>query len=439
VTDGSNLLAGDGESASGHMGSMHSRAGLGSATGMRSLLMLTYHFPPSGASGSHRLLGFARHLPASGWRTVVVAPPKLPWEALDPQLSTLLPPETVIHTVPHELAGLAGLPIRLFAYYTSWLPRAWPVCVRAIRTHKPAAVLTSGPPHAIHVLGLFVKRRFGLPWVADFRDPWVAGTPAARARGPKTRIAQALESAVMRRSDIILGNAPNASELIRSSYPSAAAKVCTITNGYDDERFIAGDPAGTGAIDIVHPGQIYAGRDPRPFLNALSAVASTRTRRDRPVRAIFVGDLNHGSRSARLVDEIATRGLEELAEVRKHVPYETSLQLMRGAGILLLLDSPGRKIGVPAKLYEFIGASRPILALCEEDSDTAWVLRRSGTVYRIAVPSSSEAIRVALMDLIELIDAGASFARRPENTPFTRKSLAAELARVLNEVITEAK
>jgi glycosyltransferase involved in cell wall biosynthesis len=436
VIDGLNVLPGESEPASGRMESVRSSAGVELLSGMRSLLVLTYHFPPSAASGSHRLLGFARHLPGSGWRTIVVAPPRLPWEALDPQLSSLLPPETVVYSVPHELSGATGLPLRLLAYYSSWLPRAWPVCVRAIRIHKPAAILTSGPPHAIHVLGLLLKRRFGLPWVADFRDPWVAGTAAARARGLRSRLAQALESAVMRRSDRILGNAPNASELIRSNYPSAAAKVRTITNGYDAERFSEAEPAASGAIDIVHPGQIYAGRDPRPFLDALSAVASTRSAGGRPVRAIFVGDLNHGSRSTRLADEIARRGLQTLAEVRVHVPYETSLLLMTGAGILLLLDSPGRKVGVPAKLYEYIGAARPILALCDEDGDTAWVLRRSGAVYRIADPSSSEAIRVALMDLVEMVDAGASFARRcrPENTPFTRESLAAELAHVLNEI-----
>src|SRR5438309_8311223 len=68
---------------------------------LRNVLMVTYHFPPSAASGSFRLLGFARHLPGHGWRSVVVAPPSLPWEPVDPELVDQIPPDTAIYTAPY--------------------------------------------------------------------------------------------------------------------------------------------------------------------------------------------------------------------------------------------------------------------------------------------------------------------------------------------------
>ena len=87
--------------------------------------------------------------------------------------------------------------------------------------------------------------------------------------------------------------------------------------------------------------------------------------------------------------------------LEEQVPYEQSIRTMVEADVLLLLDSPGRRAGVPAKLYEYIGAGRPILALAEPESDVAWVLRESGVAHRIAPPLDPEAIRRALTELLQ--------------------------------------
>src|SRR5512135_183957 len=98
---------------------------------LRSVLILTYHFPPSAASGSFRLLGFVRHLPKFGWRSVVVAPPRIPWEPTDEALLDQLPPETALYHVPYPESRL-WKPVRKFAPYGVWLPAAWAGCRRAI-------------------------------------------------------------------------------------------------------------------------------------------------------------------------------------------------------------------------------------------------------------------------------------------------------------------
>src|SRR5205814_10190794 len=89
---------------------------------MPTLLMLTYHFPPSAAVGSFRMLGFARHLPKFGWRTVVVAPPSLPWEPDDPALAARVPAETVVYPVPYPKR--APKVLRWMAPFSAWLPYA---------------------------------------------------------------------------------------------------------------------------------------------------------------------------------------------------------------------------------------------------------------------------------------------------------------------------
>src|SRR4051794_24701073 len=109
---------------------------------VRSVLILTFHFPPSAASGSFRMLGFARHLPKYGWRPLVVAPPSLHWEPTDPGLAAQIPPEAVVEYVPYP-RGLLTLPLRRYAPYLAWFVKAWLAAGRLCRLHRPEAILTS--------------------------------------------------------------------------------------------------------------------------------------------------------------------------------------------------------------------------------------------------------------------------------------------------------
>src|SRR3954452_10113807 len=108
---------------------------------LRNLLMVTYHFPPSAASGTFRLLGFARHLPKFGWRTTVVAPPELPWEPVDRELLKHVPEVTTILATPYPRQ--APKVLRWAGPNALWLPSAWSACLRGVRETRPDAVLTS--------------------------------------------------------------------------------------------------------------------------------------------------------------------------------------------------------------------------------------------------------------------------------------------------------
>jgi glycosyltransferase involved in cell wall biosynthesis len=391
---------------------------------LRRALIVTYHFPPSSASGSFRLLGFARHLPRAGWAAVVVAPPRLPWEAVDPELLRQVPPETVLYSVSfHE--NRLSLPLRLWAPFTSWLVKAWPACVRAVRRDRPEVVLTSGPPHLVHTLGLLVKRRFGIPWVADFRDPWIACTPRQSGSTWRDRAEARLERAVMHRADRIIANAPNACDALRQEFPEAAGRMAVITNGFDPERFPPPAATGGDSFTIIYSGSIYAGRDPRLFLDAVRTWVAGRPAGVRPVRVAFFGCIE----ADYLAAEVRARGLEGVVTIHGQIPYAESLAAMARSDVLLLLDSPGRRIGVPAKLYEYLGAGRPVLALSEADGDTAWVLRESGLPHRIAPPDDPAAILEALAGLATEVESGrAAVGPGSGRLQFTREMMASRLA-----------
>jgi hypothetical protein len=409
------------------------KADEGEAAGKK-VLIITYHFPPSSASGSFRMLGFARHLPRYGWDPIVVAPPSLPWEPVDRGLLGQVPPTTTVCPVPYSQTPLLK-PVRKFAPFAIWLASAWGPCVRAVHVHRPHAMLTSGPPHWVHLLGLFLKRRFGIPWLADFRDPWATNNPYAPRGRLRTRWLGFWESAVVRNADTIIGNVPAACAGMQAAHPAHRHKMVPITNGYDPELFPEPGPRDPTSerLSIMHAGMVYAGRDPRPFLDAL-ADESLPHRLGGPLpRVRFIGRAPARQTGFDLAAEVQKRGLEHCVTVEDQLPYRAALQAMIDADILLLLDSPGRRMGVPAKAYEYVGAGRPIFALAEEDGDLGWVIRESGVCHRIAPPTDAQRIGVALADLVLQVRTGA--VPRPgqeRQSRFTREASAQELARVLD-------
>jgi glycosyltransferase involved in cell wall biosynthesis len=400
----------------------------------RRLLILTYHFPPSAAAGAFRTLGFVRHLPRFGWQAVVVAPPRLPYEPTDEALLGRVPPEAVVYRIPYP-ERLIWKPIRRFFPFGIWLPFAALRCYRAIRAHRPNAVLTSGPPHAIHLLGRHLRRWAGLPWVADFRDPWVAGDRSAMHPNPHPWERRG-ELSVMREADAVVVNTPGASDLMCRAYPQYAAKVTAITNGYDPEPFEANPipPLSGPTIEIVHTGVIYASRSPGPFLEAVRGLDSAALA-GRGLRVRLIGNILDQGPKDEIADQVG-QGLNASVCLEDRVPYPQAVRAMVQADLLLLLDTPGRRAGVPAKLYEYIGAGRPILALAEPESDVAWVLRESGLPHRVAPPRDPQAIRSALSELLQdPTTARGAAAHRPISARFTREHLTGELASLLDSCL----
>jgi glycosyltransferase involved in cell wall biosynthesis len=272
--------------------------------------------------------------------------------------------------------------------------------------------------------------------VADFRDPWVA--TADRGDWPRWRRAweACWEKAVLCHADVVVANAPLACARLQQSFPAFARKMISVANGYDPERFAARDspPRGSGGLTIVHAGNLYGGRDARPFLDALQQLTSAAPHGQTPCRVKFIGRVDEGDTD--LHAELRRRGLGAAVEVTGPLPYEAALRHMIDADLLLLLDSPGRHIGVPAKLYEYLGARRPILALAEREGDVALVLHQSGLPYRLAPPADAAAILRALKELGGGIRTGTLAPPDPQALPrFTRAGAARQLAEAMDRCL----
>jgi len=394
---------------------------------MRKVLLLTYHFPPSGAVAVYRMLGLVRYLPRFGWQPLVVAPPRVPWEPEDTSLLEQIPDGTPIERVPFA-QGFLGKFARYVAPEGHWLLKARPACERMIRQHRPDAIITSSPPGVVHLLGRWLQRQHQLPWFACFRDPWITNHQDLRPT-LYHRYERWLESKVMRHADCLIANTPLNEAGWANAYPQEAHKIVTIPNGFDPERFaICATPTGSRErLTMLHAGEFYSGRDPRPLLDALAAERL-------PIDVEFLG-----RKTETMFDfstEIQARGLSECVRHGGQIPYADSLERMQRADILLLVHSPGYRVGVPAKLYEYLGAGRPILALAEPDSDIAWVLRESGVLHRIAPPTDVARIRQALVELTREVNA-CEFREANANglQQFTRERMAQRFAECLDSCV----
>ncbi len=400
----------------------------------RRVLLLTFHFPPSAASGSFRLLGFAKYLPKLDWKVHVIAPPDLPWEPVDAKLRDQVPAEVDVRNVPYPRNAWKAL--RWMFQHSIWLPSAWREVQKLCNEAKPDVVVTSGPNHVIHFLGMGVKEFYRVPWAADFRDPWVndgLGHPMTW----RDRWFLFCESQVYRFADRIIANAPNAQEIYRREYPAHAHKVRMLTNGFDpnlvDEP---APPAPTEVVRLMHAGELYWGRDPMPLFDAMAAV-----KRNPPIPGLNLQfDIVGKSEIDRdkLDQEIAKRSLQENIVFRGQVSYQQSIREMYRSHINVLFDTPNRTFGVPAKLYEYFGGGRPILALAEKHGDTAAILKQSGLLHRVAHPKNAEEIRQALADLMIALVENKNLAPPGPPVRFTRESLTKDFVEILEDTITSA-
>ena len=371
---------------------------------------MTLHFPPGGGGGVHRPLKFATHLPALGIETHVLAP-DMPGAA---NAELELPTQAWIHRVryvgprqgraPELLAGTEGLARvgtqaaligrRLLVPDENlpWSTLATPVAIRLARREGIDVVLTTSPPPSLHLLGAAVKHASGAAWVADLRDPL---TTHPHRRGYESRLAYLKEKTVggvgrlvASQADAIIAASDAIADEARALKPKG--KVVAIANGSDFDDFVGLEHRPSERLRITHTGNFHGKRDPKPFFRALAESGLD----DVVVR--FAGDVRAADR-----EYAEALGLGDRIELLGYVSRRRSLELQRDSEALLLLipDSGGRGKGVlTGKIFEYLAAERPILAVVPTDGAAADLLRETdaGTVVP---PDDVEAIRGALVDL----------------------------------------
>lgn len=407
--------------------------------------MVAYHYPPEGgSSGVLRTLKFSKYLPSHGWIPHVLTLNESLYPVKDKGLLADIPPEAVIHrtfavdstrhlAVKGRYLALSAIPDRLIG----WLPFGVARGLRVIHKEDIQVLYSTCPSPTAHLIAATLKIITGLPWVADFRDPWVEEGFFPVPGSLRYRVESSLEGLVVRRCDRMVVTTPRLRREFLSRYPELEPdKVQVIYNGYDEPDFQnLNEEAQNGCFEIVHAGLVTREfRDPFPLLEVLADMFAEGDLPPDKVRLTFLGGGSWVS-SKEFSTRLTQLALDGVVEIARRVSHQEALQRQAKAAALLLLQaSDDTKTLIPAKAFEYLRIGRPIIALTLEGA-TADILKGMDQCY-VYDPTDRTGLRRALLALFDL------WQRSPEKLSvvrpiqqYERGKITAELAQVLEQMV----
>ncbi|MBO6575360.1 MAG: glycosyltransferase family 4 protein [Rhodothermales bacterium] len=372
---------------------------------MKRVLYIAYYFPPSGGPGVQRSLKFVRYLPDHGWLPTVVTvdPRHAAWPAVDPTMLAEVPEQVLVRRTgswdPYAAyarlkgktkadsvgvgfaAGEKPGPFEWLARFVranvflpdariGWVQSARKAVESLAEAHRYDAVVTSGPPHSSHLVGFHARRKLRLPWLADFRDPWsdlsyydqLPFLPWSRAADRR------LEAKVLTAADRVVTVSDAVAALLRKR---GGSDVTVIPNGFDAADFEGVEPRRGDGFRLVYVGTMTEAQNPEAVWRAVAA----RRAAGQDIRVELVG-----AQDASVTASLEKCGLTDSVTRRAYVPHREAVAWMKGADLLLLSVPRTAEAGgiLTGKVFEYLAAGPPILAVGPRESDLGQLLARSG-------------------------------------------------------------
>lgn len=408
---------------------------------VKRVLMIAYHYPPMrGSSGIQRTLKFTEYLPDCGWEPILLSVNSRAYSQTSNDQIGEIPLDLVMHrsfaldTSRHlawkgRYPGLLALPDR----WISWWLSAVPAGLRLIWRYRPDVIWSSYPIATAHLIGLTLHRLTGIPWVADQRDPMTDTDypPDPRMR----RVFRWLENKILAHCASLVCTTPGTIRLYQRRFPQVdSTRFCLIENGFDEENFVtahSAPPKKNSRFTLLHSGVIYPSeRDPCALFAALACLLAAGQ-----INAgnflLVLRATGHDDYLHALIRQHAIGAIVKLAPA---LPYNAALSEMLAADGLLLLQASNCNEQIPAKLYEYLRAGRPILALTDPVGDTATTLRAAG-INTIAQLNSQAEIGDALIDFMRRTRLGtAPLASAGTVASHSRAARTVQLASLFDQI-----
>ncbi|MDT4965828.1 MAG: hypothetical protein QOJ64_565 [Acidobacteriota bacterium] len=301
--------------------------------------------------------------------------------------------------------------------YTSWKPSV----LRAVdsfaqdEAYTPNMLVTFGHPMSDHLIGLELQRRYLIPWVAHFSDPWVDNS-YNRYDSVTRRLNAYLEKKVITSADRVIFTSQETSDLVLSKYPEEFRKKAkVIPHSFDESLYPRGPETREPELTVRYIGEFYGKRTPKPLIETLRAILASAPQLLTGVRFELIGPVNPTI--------VAESGLESLPEglvvIKPAVNYRDSLQLAASADGLLLVDAPAKKsVFLASKLIDYVGAAKPILGITPPGSAAALIGELGGW---IADPTDPEEMRRELTNFLRYLSANKEKRYEVWGDPSVRK------------------
>ena len=425
---------------------------------MKKVLIISYYWPPSGGAGVQRWLKFAKYLPDYGWEPHVYTPENPEAPAQDESLLNDIPKEVVVIKQPifepygfykkftgNKKSVNAGFlsenkdsrkkfteQLSIWVRGNLFIPDARKFWIRPsikflkdyIKKEKIEIVISSGPPHSMHLIAMELKKQLGIKWIADFRDPWtnidfykdLMLTKAADRKHHR------LEREVLQTADEIITIGKTMAlefEQVRGR------KVQVITNGFDTDDFELLDKEASDEFVLVHVGSINADRNHEIFWEGLKQVCEENTEFAKKLRIRFIGKLDYS-----VIESMERHGLKKQFEQVDYVPHNEVNNYLINSNLLYLPlnNTPNSKGILSGKFFEYLATGKPILGIGHPQGDAAEIMQetKAGQMFDF---NDTEGVKSFLL---------SEFNRNTEKTKFklgdrsaySRKNLTSRLVQL---------
>ncbi|HUR30427.1 MAG TPA: glycosyltransferase [Saprospiraceae bacterium] len=432
---------------------------------MKKFLLITYYWPPAGGAGVMRWAKMSKYISQYGWQPIIYTPSNGEVPVHDESLVKEIPPHLEVVKTPiwepynlyktflgrkkreklysgfinEKKKASLSQKISVFIRGNFFIPDARMFWIKPsvrflkkyLKENHVDAIVSTGPPHSMHLIAEKIHRSTGIPWIADFRDPWtnIDFYQDLKLTAIADHRHRTLEKKVLR----------NATKIVTVTWRSRDEfrevinrdDIIVIPNGFDDADFPKEHhPQLDEKFTLVYVGSMNKDRNPLGLWKALQGLLNESTSLRDNLKINIFGPVDFSVR-----DAIDKADLKPFTDFIEFMPHDEAVIKQQQAQILLLLinNTPNAKTIIPGKLYEYLGSGRPILAIGPKDSDSAKVITmtQGGVVHDF---NDVEGLKSRILEYFELYKKGELKGNAGDIQKFTRRALAGDYAKVLSEI-----
>ena len=421
------------------------------------LLIITYYWPPAGGPGVQRWLKFVKYLPDFGIQPIVYVPENPTYPIVDEGLLSEVSDKAIVLKnnifEPYQLAGFFSkkqtkkissgiIPaakkqsflerILLWTRGNLFIPDARFLWVKPsvtflkkyIQENEIDTIVTSGPPHSLHLIGLELKKELNVKWFADFRDPWttIGYHKALKLSLYAEKKHKNLERQVLNAADTILVT----SKTTKTEFQAITSKpIEVITNGYDVEKVVK--ESLDKKFTLAHIGSFLSDRNPKILWQSLQELINENELFAQHFQLKLIGKI-----SQEILDSITAYKLQNHCNNLGYVSHIDAIQHQRKSQVLLLIeiDSPETKSIIPGKIFEYLVSERPIVAIGPKDSDFAEIITSTNTGVFFTY-DEKERLKKTIISYFELYLQKNLYVFPVGLQQYSRKSLTEKLAKLI--------
>ena len=423
----------------------------------KKVLIITYYWPPAGGPGVQRWLKFVKYLPQFGIHPVVYIPKNPSYPIVDLSLNEEVPEDVTIISqkikepygfakflskksanaissgiIPKEKKQTFIQRLMLYVRGNYFIPDARKAWVKPsvtflsdyIQKESIQTIITTGPPHSLHLIGMQLKAQLNIKWIADFRDPWttIGYHKQLKLTTSAKEKHQQLEHQVLDTADTIIVTSNNTKQEFASKTNQS---VVVITNGYDTEHLPKVNK--DDKFTLSHIGSLLSERNPKNLWNVLKQLIE-----ESPDFAAHFQLKLIGVVSEDVIKDINAHQLKEYTNIVGYVNHDEALMQQRQSQVLLLveIDSNDTKAIIPGKLFEYMASNTPILAIGPKESDVEDILKSTNTGSYFYY-DSKEALKSELLKHFKAYKEGGLETHPIGLQVYSRKELTKKLAQLI--------